>query len=165
MKYLKITVLFVLACALAVSMAVPAIAEEGEGFLSAPWKFHVNLYGWLPDAPATLSVDDRELVDAPEDLDTILDSLEAAAMFEIEVHKGPVFVFANTFYYKGEYDENFRGPVTGQPREFKFQEEAWLVKYGAGYRLGPWNLGKARIPQPWLCILGLGRFTFMMTTN
>jgi len=142
---LVVTVAVILSFVLGIgspAAAAPATVEEA-GFLSAPWKFHVNLYGWLPDAPAEIRVDGKKLVDLPENVDTILDSLEAAAMFELEVHKGPLAFFTNTIYYGGDYDKNFTGPVTGLPKEYRLQEEVWAIKYGAGYRLGPWNLGKS----------------------
>jgi len=143
MQFTKITVLLLAALAFAGTVATPDIAQGEGSILSAPWKFNVNLYGWLPEAPATINVDGKEVVDVPENLDTILDSLNAAAMFEIEVHKGPITVFTNTVYYKGEYDEGFTGPVTGLSREFELEEEVWAIKYGVGYQLGPWNLGKS----------------------
>ena len=140
MKFAKFAVLLLVALVFICTVTTPAIAEE-EGFLAAPWRFHVNLYGWLPEAPATISVDGKEVVDVPEDLDTILDSLEAAAMFELEAHKGRFSIFAHTVYYKGDYDQHYTGPVTGLARKFELEEEVWLIKYGVGYELGTWNLG------------------------
>lgn len=125
-----------------VAMAEPyALAGEDDRVWNAPWRFHFNLYGWLPDAPATIDVKGQEVVDVPEDLDTILDSLDMTAMFEVEVHKGPVFAFANVVYYDGEYDERFIGPLSGLSRKLTLEEEVWAIKYGAGYRVGKWQLG------------------------
>jgi len=124
------------------TMAAPAMAQ-GEGFLAAPWQFHVNLYGWLPKAPATIDVGGKELVDVPESLDTILDSMEFAAMFELEAHKGPLVLFANSVYYNGDYDKNFTGGVSGLRRKFELEEKVWAIKYGAGYKFGPWDLSES----------------------
>jgi DNA-binding transcriptional regulator/RsmH inhibitor MraZ len=66
--------------------------------VDAPWESHVDLYGWLPKAPATIEVDDKERVDVPENLNTILDSMEAAAMLELEAHMGRLVFYANTVY-------------------------------------------------------------------
>jgi hypothetical protein len=76
--------LLLVALAFVGTITTPVVAQEG--ILASPWEFHVNVYGWLPKAPATIAVNDKDLVDVPEDLNTILDSLEMAAMFELEAH-------------------------------------------------------------------------------
>jgi hypothetical protein len=76
MQLIKCVVLFLVSLAFVGTVKSPAIAQEGESWWNAPWRFQVNLYSWLPDAPATINVDGKEIVDVPEDLDTILDSLE-----------------------------------------------------------------------------------------
>jgi len=124
------------------TLATSAMAQS-EGILGSPWEFHVNLYGWLPEAPATIDVDDKQLVDVPEDLDTILDSMELTAMFELEAHKGPLVLFLNNVYYKGKYDDKFKGSVSGLQREYSLVEEVWAIKYGAGYKFGPWDLSES----------------------
>jgi hypothetical protein len=138
MKFAKFMVPLVLALALVVTLTAPAIAQ-GEGILDAPWEFHVNVYGWLPDAPATIEVNDKELVDVPEDLNTILDSLQMAAMFELEAHKGPLVLFTNNVYYKGDYSKHFTGAVSKARRKFELEEKVWAIKYAAGYKFGPWE--------------------------
>jgi hypothetical protein len=138
MKFAKSMVALVFALALVVTLTAPAIAQ-GEGILDAPWEYHVNLYGWLPNAPATVEVNGKELVDVPEDLNTILDSLEMAAMFELEAHKGPLVLFLNNVYYKGDYSKNFTGRVSKARNKFELEEEVWAIKYGAGYKFGPWE--------------------------
>jgi hypothetical protein len=137
-----------------------AIAQDGESQWSDPWRFHVNIYGWLPKAPATIKVDGEEVVDVPEDLDTILDSLEMTAMFELEAHKGPLVFFTNTVYYKGDYDDNFTGSITGLRRKYELEEEVWAVKYGVGYRVGSWNLGKSDDSPTFSLIPWVGAFYF-----
>jgi len=137
-KLLFQPLLFVLT--LVFTLITPAIAQE-EGILDSPWKFHVNLYGWLPEAPATITRNDKVLADVPEDLDTILESMDATAMFELEAHKGPLVLFLNNVYYKGEYNDHFIGKESKQRRKFTFEEEVWAVKYGAGYKLDPIKLG------------------------
>ena len=159
MNYAKLTVLLLLASVFVSTMSTTAMAQE-EGFLAAPWRFHVNLYGWMPDAPATISVNGKDVIDVPEDLDTILDSLEAAAMFEIEVHKGRFSVFTHNVYYKGDYDQHYTGPVTGLGRKFELEEEVWAIKYGVGYELGTWNLGKSNDSPTLTLIPWVGGFYF-----
>lgn len=141
MRLVKISILFVVVCGFFCAGATPALAQSEGRSWSDPWQFRVNLYGWLPDAPATISVDGKEVIDVPEDLDTILDSLDITAMFELEAQKGPLVFFANNVYYQGTYDENFTGPITSLPKEYELEEEVWAIKYGVGYELGPWDLG------------------------
>jgi hypothetical protein len=137
-----------------------AFAQDDQSIWNAPWKFRVNLYGWLPDAPAAISVDGKNVVDVPEELDTILDSLEAAAMFELEVQKGRLVLFANNVYYKGDYDKNFTGSITALPREYELEEEVWAIKYAVGYELGPWNWSKSDDSQTMTLIPWAGAFYF-----
>jgi hypothetical protein len=138
MKFAKSRVPLVFALAIGATLTAPAIAR-GEGILDSPWEYHVNLYGWLPEAPATIEVNGKEIVDVPEDLDTILDSMEMAAMFELEAHKGPLVLFLNNVYYKGAYSENFTGKLSGAKRKYELDEEVWAIKYGAGYKFSPWE--------------------------
>jgi hypothetical protein len=112
---------------------------------SWPWRFHANIYGWLPKAPADISIDGHEVAHLPESLDNILDSLEVMFMGEFEVHKGPIGVFGSPIYYKGKYDEHFRGEL-GAKRKFTLEETLWLLKYGVSYDFGPWPLAPNR-PQ------------------
>lgn len=138
----------------------PAIAQ-GEDILAAPWKFHVNIYGWLPEAPAKVKRNDQTIADVPEDLDTILESMEATAMFELEAHKGPLVLFLNNVYYKGEYKDHFTGEISKQRRDWKLEEEVWAIKYGAGYKFGPWDLGKTGSESPELTLIPwVGAFYF-----
>ena len=160
MKFAKFTVLLVVACVLTGTGTTGVFASGEESSWDDPWNFHVNLYGWLPDAPATIEVNNNELADVPEDLDTILDSLESAAMFELEAHKGPLVLFANNVYYKGKYDENFIGAVTGLPRKYTLEEEVWAIKYGAGYKLSPWTQSESSIFSDLTLIPWVGAFYF-----
>lgn len=119
----------------------PSAEQVVADWWEAPWWFHVNVYGWLPKAPVTIKVDDHNVANLPEDFDNIFDSLQLAAMFEVEVHKGPIGFFASPVYYKGKDKEHFRGPA-GKKRKFTVEEKVWLIKYGASYDLGPWPLWK-----------------------
>lgn len=143
MDFLKFFVLSLVVCGILGTGTTKSFAQSEGNQWSDPWRFNVNIYGWLPDAPATIAVDGNEVVDVPEDLDTVLDSLEMAAMFELEAHKGPLVFFTNTIYYKGDYDENFTGPITGLAKNYDLEEEVWAIKYGLGYDLGTWNLGES----------------------
>jgi hypothetical protein len=140
--------------------ATQANSQDMAGFWNAPWKFNVNVYGWLPDAPASIKVADKEVVDVPEDLDTVLDSLDMTAMFELEAHKGPLVFFTNTVYYDGDYDEGFIGPISNASRRFELEEEVWAIKYGIGYELTSWNLGKNNDSPTLKLIPWIGGFFF-----
>lgn len=149
MNITKCVVLFLFTCTVVCPFTASATAQkkegtvqEGEGFLDAPWDFVLNVYGWLPSAPADITIRNEEVANLPESLDTILDSLEFASMFELQVHKGPVSVFANTVYYKGDYKDNTLAK-NGKTITLEVDEEAWVVSYGAGYSLPAWKLGKS----------------------
>lgn len=130
------------------SLAAPSQAQENTpklewASLSAievePWRFSGNVHGWLPDAPIDIQVGGLA-VSLPEDFSTILQALNMAAMFEAEVHKGPLGVFASAVYYRGKIVERFPG-LLGVARTLTLKEEAWLVKYGASYDVGRLRLG------------------------
>lgn len=121
-------------------VASPSAEQVVAGWREAPWRFIVNVYGWLPDAPVDIKVDGNEVAHYPESFDNIFDSLDMASMFEVEVHKGPIGVFVSPLYYKGEYSEHFTG-LLEERRKATLDEKVWLIKYGASYDLGPWHLG------------------------
>ena len=89
----------ILAGLLLTALTTPAIAaEDSAGIGDSPWEFGANIYMWLPSAPLTLKVDQMEVGNLPENLDTILDSLKFAAMFEVEAHKGRLWFFASPVF-------------------------------------------------------------------
>jgi hypothetical protein len=111
------------------------------------WRFKVNIYSWLPKAPANIKVDGHSVLRAPESLDNILDSLEMMAMFELELHKGPLGIFASPIYYRGKYTEHFNGAL-GERRKFTLKERLWLIKYGVSYDFEPLQILKnCRFPS------------------
>jgi hypothetical protein len=95
----------------------------------------------MPKAPVDIKVDGIAVENLPESFDNIFDSLQLAAMFEVEVHKGPIGVFVSPIYYKGTDDESFTGP-RGEGLKVSLEEKVWVILYGATYELGPWHLGK-----------------------
>ena len=68
--------------------ASPTGWDPIERALSDPWRFNVVIWGWLPDAPADITLGNNE-VHLPESLDTILDSLQWGAMLDLEAREGP----------------------------------------------------------------------------
>jgi len=153
MKFTSIPALLLAVSTFVGTFATPGVAQA-EAVKSTPWKFRANVYGWLPDAPATISVDGKDVVDVPEDLGTILDDAEALAMVDFQAHKGRLWLFANIIYYKGDETDNFTGPVFGEPRKFKLEEEVTFIKYGVGYDFGPWDAGNNNLSTltltPWV---------------
>ncbi len=132
-KTLMILFIFLLLpCVVGVS---PLYAEE------EPWRFNVNVYGWLPEAPADIIINDEEVAHLPESFDTIIDGLQMAAMFELQAHKGPFGVFASSMYFDGEGDKHFTG-LLDEKRKVTVSERLWLISYGASYDIGPFNLGE-----------------------
>jgi len=65
-----------------------------------PWRFIVNVYGWLPKAPVDIKIDGNDIENFPESFDNIFDSLQFASMSEVEVHKGDVWLIK----YGASYD-------------------------------------------------------------
>ena len=139
MKLAKFAILF-LAGLLLVPMAAASAAEDMTAewewsSLSAtktdPWRFIVNVYGWLPSAPVDIKTKEGD-ASAPESFDNIFDSLQLAGMAEAEIHKGPIGVFVSPIFYKGEDDEHFTG-LLGASRKATLQETVWLIKYGVSY--------------------------------
>ncbi len=125
----------------------PSAQEESadsrvQSALSSPkpwlWRFHVNVYGWLPHAPATIKIEEVE-VSLPEKFINILESLEMMAMFELEAHKGPIGIFASPTFYKGKYENRFT-VLEGERRKFDLKETVFFMHYGISYDFGPWPL-------------------------
>jgi hypothetical protein len=142
MKFTKIRFSFLAALLLVGVSTMSSAAQQGQGWRDAPWRFSAKVYGWLPKAPATFKIDGVEVANQPESLDNILDSLEMAAMFELEAHKGPLGFFVSPVYYKGKYTEHFTGLV-GERRKFTLEETVWAIDYGVAYEIGQWRLGEA----------------------
>jgi hypothetical protein len=101
-----------------------------------PWRFNANIYGWLPRAPADVTIGGIEK-DLPEDFGTLLSDFVFAAEFEIEVHKGPIGVFVSPIFARLKDSKNVQGPF--ESREVTVEEKAWIVDYGASYAFGPWD--------------------------
>jgi hypothetical protein len=120
--------------------ATLSAAQEGQGWQDAPWRFSFDIYGWLPNAPATIKIDGHEVANMPESFDNILDSLEMAAMLRFDARKGPLGLFVSPIYYDGDYSEHFTGPL-GQRRKFELKETVWFIDYGASYEIGRWDIG------------------------
>ena len=133
-------------------------AAESGGWLDGPWRFGALIYGWLPHAPADIIYGQDEVAHLPEDLDTILDSMQFVAMLELEVHKGRLGFFVSPVYYQGKDNQDFVGAL-GQHRTLTVKEKVWLVDYGVGWDLGPWKLGaKAEAPMLTLTPFGGARY-------
>jgi hypothetical protein len=142
MKFAKSITPFLGALLLVGVSATLSAAQEGQGWEDAPWQFSAKIYGWLPEAPATIKVEGHGVTNMPESLDNILDSLEMMAMFELEAHKGPLGFFVSPIYYKGKYTEHFAG-LPGETHKLTLEETVWAIDYGVAYELGQWHLGKA----------------------
>ena len=121
----------------------PAILSAADtGVDDARWVFKVNIYGWLPDAPVDIIVNQMQVGNLPESLDTIIDGLEMASMTEFELSKGPLSFFVSPIYYKGKVHEDFVDPL-GETRRLTVKETVWLIDYGVGWRFGPWNMSES----------------------
>jgi hypothetical protein len=142
MKFTKIMFSFLAALLLVGVSTMSSAAQEGQGWRDAPWRFSAKIYGWLPEAPADIFIDQDEVASLPESTDNILDDLKMTAMFELDAHKGPLGFFVSPVYYKGKATEHFTGLV-GEKRKLTLKETVWAIDYGVGYEIGQWHLGKA----------------------
>lgn len=130
--------------------ATPETSPTGwrpiERLRTDPWRFHAAIYGWLPEAPARISVGPIT-ADLPEDLGTILDSLRFTTQLHAEAHKGPFGVFVSPSYYKGRRGHRLRrarhGPLAG-PRNGPLQHTDRRPAEPLGLRQaldpGGWNV-------------------------
>lgn len=131
------TILAVVLIAASSTVALAADPAE-EGWLDGPWRYSGVIYGWMPEAPMSLFLDQDELGNVPESFSNILDSLQMASMLEFEAHKGRLGFFVSPLYYKGKFNENFAGKL-GQSHKFTLKETVWLVDYGVGLDIGTWK--------------------------
>lgn len=142
MRFMKINISFFCAFLLIGASSTLSATQEGQSVRDAPWRFNAKIYGWLPKAPATIKIGQKEVANPPETLDNILDSLQLTAMFELEAHKGPLGFFISPVYYKGKADEHFTG-LAGEKRKVTLEETVWAIDYGVGYEIGQWHLGES----------------------
>ena len=154
MKLLKLVIPCLLALMLVGTSATPSAAEEPTnkqeeasssaeqvvaGWREAPWRFNVNVYAWFPKAPVKIDVGQEE-VDLPETLSNIYSGIQLGGMAEMEVHKGPIGVFASPLYVSLKDSEHVHGLF--EERKVTLEEEVFLMDYGVSYRFRPWHLGK-----------------------
>jgi hypothetical protein len=113
---------------------------EQASISESPWTFNAYIDGWLPKAPAELSIDGNEVI-LPENPNKILDSMYFASMLRFSAHKGPPGFFLNPFYYRGRYDKiRIQTPI--EEVDGALKESVWWVDYGISYEIGRWDLGK-----------------------
>jgi hypothetical protein len=146
MNFTKFTIPLLAAILLVGTSVTPSAAQDKEGWRDAPWRFNVNIYGWMPSAPVDISIDGNKVAHAPESFDNILDDLDMAAMFELEAHKGPIGIFVSPIYYDGKDTEHFTGEL-GERRKSTLEEKVWVIKYGLSYDFGPWPIGENSDPS------------------
>jgi hypothetical protein len=140
MKLMENGIFFLAALLLVGVSTMSSAAQEGQSWEDAPWRFNANVYGWLPQAPATVKIDQEEVAELPESFDNIFDSLEVMAMLEFEARRGPLGFFISPIYYEGKDTEHFNGLF--ERRKITLEETVWLVNYGVGYEIGKWHLGE-----------------------
>ena len=141
MNFTKVNIPLLAAIILVVIFVTPAAAQEDTDWRSAPWRFSVKGYGWMPEAPATIKIDDQEVANMPESFDNIFDSMELSVMMEFEAHKGRLGFFISPIYYEGKDTEKFTG-LEGVRRKVTLKETVWAIDYGVAYEIGTWRLGE-----------------------
>ena len=106
----------------------------------APWRFNLNVYGWLPQAPAEIKAGGTD-ARIPEKFSKIWDDLQYAGMAEFEVHKGPIGIYVSPIFISLLDREHFTGPL-GNRHSIKLEENVFLCDFGASYEVGRWRLRK-----------------------
>jgi hypothetical protein len=107
--------------------------------VDGPWRFAVVIWGWLPEAPADITLGPAE-ADLPESLDTILDSVQWGAFLDLEARKGPFGAYATPIVLGLRDSFHVTGPL-GVRRRVAISEKAVLMDFGVSYELGRWQLG------------------------
>jgi hypothetical protein len=103
-----------------------------------PWRFTAAAYLWLPDAPLEVNLGpiDSSL---PEDLGTILGSLQMALMLDFEARKGRFGGYvAPIFVWLRDDDNSVQGPI--QEHQIIVKESVYLIDFGLSYEVGQWRL-------------------------
>jgi len=113
---------------------------EQASVLESSWTFNAYIDFWIPKAPLTMSIDGN-IVERPENLNTILDSMKLFAALRFNAHKGPLGVFVNPIVYKGTWDK-VKVQLPLEERDGSISESVWLVDYGMSYQIGRWDLGQ-----------------------
>jgi hypothetical protein len=103
-----------------------------------PWRFVAAGYLWLPSAPATINLGPGDST-LPEDLGTILDSLQMAMMLDFEARKGRFGgYFAPIFVWLRDDDNSVQGPI--QEHQIIVHESVYVIDFGLSYEVGQWPL-------------------------
>lgn len=108
------------------------------GTSKEPWQFTVAMYLWLPNAPAKIDLGPIG-EDLPENLDTILDSLQFGMMLDFEVRKGRFGgYFSPIFIWLRDDDTRVQGPI--QEHKVIISESVFIADFGLSYEVGRWRL-------------------------
>ncbi len=139
MKLLKFTVTFLVAFLFIGTSTALSAEQEPTGWREAPWRFNFSIWGWIPEAPADIKLGPVE-EDLPEDLGTILDSLQFAAMLDLKVHKGRFGAYVTPIILFLDYKDSVQGPL--QKHKLEIKESAILMDFGLSFEIGRWHLQK-----------------------
>jgi hypothetical protein len=112
-----------------------AVAEATEDGM--PWRFNFSMFGWIPQAPATVKLD-HGAATLPESLGTILDSLQGAFEADFEARKGPFGLYVTPLFLFLRYTEHVQGPL--QKHRVAIREDAIIMDFGVSYEIGRWRL-------------------------
>jgi hypothetical protein len=103
-----------------------------------PWRFTAAGYLWLPNAPAEINLGPVGPT-LPEDLGTILDSLQFAMMLDFEARKGRFGGYVAPLLLWLRDDDNYvQGPI--QRHQIIVNESVYLIDFGLSYEVGQWPL-------------------------
>jgi hypothetical protein len=125
-------------------------------FLTAPWKFDLAPYLWLPALQGDVMVERHTAnvdLSVGDTLELLFDSFKVGALGRFEARKGELLLTLDVMYLSLE-DEK----TTVLGRRAEFSQQLLITEFGAGYRLGTWPLSPDIYPALATDVLVGGRY-------
>ena len=125
-------------------------------FLTAPWKFDLAPYLWLPALKGEVTVEGHTAnvdLSVGDTLELLFDAFKFGALGRFEARKGELLLTLDVMYLSLE-DEK----TTVLERNAEFSQKLLITEFGAGYRLGAWPLGPNVYPTLATDVLVGGRY-------
>lgn len=135
-------------CALALLLAVPAAAAEGE---PSPWTFEIMPYAWIPGNYGSLTVKGRtaDIDVTPGDVIDMLfdgDVLAGGGYFGVGYERWSFFTDVFGGFMKQDVNEKIPTPYCQICIAAKDKMTFVMADFAFGYRLGQWSLPKRQRP-------------------
>ena len=150
-----VVILFVLTllCPLAYAQTDPSAPPY---FLTAPWKFSVEPYLWIPAMHGDVTVRGQTAdvdVSVGDTLDLLFDDFKIGALGRFEARKGELLLTFDLMYLSLEDETS-----TVRGRSADVSTKFLITEFGAGYRLATVPLGPDVYPALAADVLAGGRY-------